>query len=120
MQQHAERDADDGEHEARHQRLTAGQQEARRYIFFNDDALEATRDLRGVRHDETVDQPGLDQQLDHHDDRGQAGEPEHDRDGFAQDESARHHLRLAPPRRDSSSLRPLLASSRRSFQICAT
>ena len=65
MQQHAERDADDAEHQARRQRLAAGQQEARQDVLFDDDALEAHHDLGRHRHDERIDQAGADQHLDH-------------------------------------------------------
>ena len=54
--------------------------------------------------------------------REQAGDPEHEGDALPPDRRLRAHGCLSPARcmRASSSLRPLVASSRRSPQICAT
>ncbi len=90
--------------------------------FDGEVSVAGERDLRRQRQDEAVQQVGAQQRLDDRGDRDERQDADDRRhDARAPRVASVHGLRsCACSRCDSSSLMPRLASSRRSFQICAT
>src|SRR5206468_12162327 len=113
--------AEDGGRDVGGKVLAGGGHETVERVVLDNDPRKCSNDVRGERHDEAVDQADANEQLDQRDEGDKREQAERGWEiSVLGKRRGSHRVTASCNFLLSSSMRPRLASSRRSLQICAT